>query len=197
VVVGDQSSGKSSVLESLTGFAFPQGAGLCTRYATQISCRRTPEQSVTISIIPGPNADATRIEKLRGFRLTCKTLENVALENVFAEANRYMGIIMSNDDTDPELRAFSEDVLKVETNGPEQEHFTVIDVPGIFRVPNPSLTTASDVELVRNMVKKYMLNSRTVVLAVLPSNVDISTQEILKMAGKCPRYNVTTVTNLT
>jgi hypothetical protein len=129
--------------------------------------------------------------------LTCKTLENVALENAFVEANRYMGIRMSNDDTDPELRAFSEDVLKVEINGPEQEHFTVIDVPGIFRVPNPPLTTASDVELVRNMVKKYMLNNRTVILAVLPSNADISTQEILKMAGKCPRYNVTTVTNLT
>jgi GTPase SAR1 family protein len=197
VVVGDQSSGKSSVLESLTGFAFPQGAGLCTRYATQISCRRTPEQSVTISIIPGSNADATRIGKLRGFHTMCKTLENDALEKAFVEANRYMGIRMSNDDTDPELRAFSEDVLKVEINGPEQEHFTVIDVPGIFRVPNPPLTTAFDVELVRNMVKKYMLNSRTVILAVLPSNVDISTQEILKMAGKCPRYNMTIVTNLT
>ncbi|KAH8841775.1 Dynamin- protein 4C [Pyricularia oryzae] len=34
VVVGDQSSGKSSVLESITGFAFPRAAELCTRYAT-------------------------------------------------------------------------------------------------------------------------------------------------------------------
>jgi GTPase SAR1 family protein len=122
VVVGDQSSGKSSVLESLTGFAFPQGAGLCTRYATQISCRRTPEQSVTISIIPRPNADAKRIEQLRGFHTTCKTLSKDALENAFLEANRCMGIKISQDDTDPELRAFSEDVLKVEINSPEQEH---------------------------------------------------------------------------
>ncbi|KAI8945910.1 P-loop containing nucleoside triphosphate hydrolase protein [Xylaria longipes] len=38
VVVGDQSSGKSSLLESLTGFAFPRAPGLCTRYATQITC---------------------------------------------------------------------------------------------------------------------------------------------------------------
>ncbi len=90
--------------------------------------------------------------------------------------------MFSDDDDDSQPQAFSEDILKIEINGPEQEHFTVIDVPGIFRVPNPPLTTDSDVTFVRNMVESYMRNSRTIILAVLPSNVDISTQEILKMA---------------
>ena len=36
VVVGDQSSGKSSVLEGLTDLPFPRDNGLCTRFATQI-----------------------------------------------------------------------------------------------------------------------------------------------------------------
>lgn len=49
VVVGDQSSGKSSVLESLTGFSFPRAAGLCTRYATQITCCHDPVKGVNIS----------------------------------------------------------------------------------------------------------------------------------------------------
>ncbi len=31
------------------------------------------------------------------------------------------------------LPAFSEHILKVEKLGPNEEHFTVIDVPGIFR----------------------------------------------------------------
>lgn len=34
VVVGHQSSGKSSVLEGLTGLPFPRDSGLCTRFAT-------------------------------------------------------------------------------------------------------------------------------------------------------------------
>ncbi|KAK8038602.1 hypothetical protein PG993_007013 [Apiospora rasikravindrae] len=54
VAVGDQSSGKSSVLESVTGFSFPRAAGLCTRYATQITCRRAAEKRIFISIIPPP-----------------------------------------------------------------------------------------------------------------------------------------------
>ena len=41
VVVGDQSSGKSSVLEGLTNLPFPRDSGLCTRFATQITFRRT------------------------------------------------------------------------------------------------------------------------------------------------------------
>ena len=36
-VMGDQSSGKSSVLEAISGIPFPRGAGLVTRCATQIS----------------------------------------------------------------------------------------------------------------------------------------------------------------
>lgn len=60
VVVGDQSSGKSSVLEGLTELNFPIASDLCTRHATQIVLRRTlpgEAASVKVSIIPGPSAN--------------------------------------------------------------------------------------------------------------------------------------------
>jgi len=56
VVVGDQSSGKSSLLESLTKIPFPRNVELCTRYATQITSRRDSESRVEVTIIPGPHA---------------------------------------------------------------------------------------------------------------------------------------------
>lgn len=52
VVVGDQSAGKSSVLESLTGFPFPRAVTLCTRHATEIVCRHEPVRNSTVSILP-------------------------------------------------------------------------------------------------------------------------------------------------
>ncbi|GKT92986.1 interferon-induced GTP-binding protein Mx2 [Colletotrichum tofieldiae] len=52
VVVGDQSSGKSSVLESLTGYYFPRSVGLCTRHATEIVCRRETTTSIVVTIQP-------------------------------------------------------------------------------------------------------------------------------------------------
>lgn len=57
-VMGDQSSGKSSVLEAISGIPFPRGSGLVTRGATQISpMKRTAKGSPwtgNIQVISSP-----------------------------------------------------------------------------------------------------------------------------------------------
>lgn len=83
IVVGDESSGKSSVLESLTGFSFPRAAGLCTRYATQISCTRDALKRVRISIIPRPDANEELKAKLLSFEKSFVELTNDELSSVF------------------------------------------------------------------------------------------------------------------
>ncbi|KAM0285959.1 hypothetical protein ACHAQH_001147 [Verticillium albo-atrum] len=197
VVVGDQSSGKSSVLENLTGFAFPRAPGLCTRYATQITCRRDDLEGIEISIIPRPDSDESREERLRAFKRYL-SLDDLALVDVFAEANKTMGIRGVEDDPDsPELTTFSEDILKIEISGPTQQHLTVIDVPGIFRIATENLTTNDDIILVRNMVKKYIKDERTIILAVVPCNVDIATQEVLTLAKEVDPDGVRTMGVLT
>jgi hypothetical protein len=42
VVIGDQSSGKSSVLEALTEIPFPRKENLCTRFATEVAAPLIP-----------------------------------------------------------------------------------------------------------------------------------------------------------
>lgn len=56
VVIGDQSSGKSSVLAGLIRKDLPRDSGLCTRFATHIIFRRAEEVKITASIIAGPDA---------------------------------------------------------------------------------------------------------------------------------------------
>lgn len=92
---------------------------------------------------------------------------------------------MGLDSSDPNSKIFSDDVLKIEICGPDQEHLSVIDVPGIFKKTTEGLTNKSDIGMVRNMVSNYMKNPRAVILAVIPANVDIATQEILEMAAEC------------
>lgn len=58
----------------------------------------------------------------------------------------------------------------------------MIDVPGIFKTTVHGVTTKDDIELVRNMVYNYMKNPRSVMLTVVPANVDIATQEIIEIA---------------
>lgn len=81
-----------------------------------------------------------------------------------------------------EKGTFSRDVLKLEITGPEQEHFSVVDVPGIFRNTTEGVTTTADLEMVNSMVQYYMKNPRSVMMTVIAANVDVATQGILKMA---------------
>ena len=82
-------------------------------------------------------------------------------------------------------KTFANDVLRIEICGPDEQHLSVIDVPGIFRKTTSGVTTKADIALVRNMVLSYMQNPRSAMLAVIPANVDIGTQEILDMAEQC------------
>jgi hypothetical protein len=91
---------------------------------------------------------------------------------------------------------FSEDVLKIEIRGPYEDHLTIIDVPGIFRTTTQG-TTKEDMAMVRELVKSYIKESRTIILAVLPSNVDIATQEILELAEEYDKKGERTIGVLT
>jgi hypothetical protein len=90
-----------------------------------------------------------------------------------------MGLSTSKTDGNP---TFSNNVLRLEICGPEEDHLSVIDVPGIFRLTTPGVTTNEDKNMVREMVLEYMRNPRSIMLTVVPANVDIATQEIIDMA---------------
>ena len=86
VVVGDQSSGKSSVLEGLTGLPFPRDSGLCTRFATQITFRRAQIASISVSIIPGINSSEDHAEKVKSWsKSNLKALEPKVFAEVMTE----------------------------------------------------------------------------------------------------------------
>lgn len=89
-----------------------------------------------------------------------------------------MGLSSSENDGKP---TFSNNVLRLEISGPEEQHLSVIDVPGIFRSPTHGRTTKSDIDMVRKMVSHYMKNPRSIMLTVVPANVDIATQEIVEL----------------
>lgn len=107
VVCGDQSSGKSSVLEAITEIPFPRKENLCTRFATEIIMRRGDSRSITCKINPDKNRPENEQAKLLSFG---KTIEDFSdLPTVIDEATEAMGLGSG--------KAFSRDVLSVEIWG--------------------------------------------------------------------------------
>lgn len=78
-------------------------------------------------------------------------------------------------DTLPVTNVYSGSVLRMEISSPEQELLIVIDVPGTFKNVTWDLTTKNDRTLVREIVLGYVADSRSVMLPVIPANVDAAT----------------------
>ncbi|QGA20940.1 hypothetical protein EYB26_008650 [Talaromyces marneffei] len=188
VVVGDQSSGKSSLLEGLTGISFPVASDLCTRFATQIVLRRAPEDAagVKIRIIPGPSAQADEAAKARllGFEreLSASEFDNQKFLAIFDEAAEIMGIPGPKSEKLDDLeKRFSDDILKIELSGPEHHHLSVVDVPGLFHNPT-KYQTEEDRAIIRKLIENYITDKRTIILAVMDARNNLANQEVFSMA---------------
>lgn len=85
VVVGDQSSGKSSGLGGLTGIDFARDSGLCTRFATQITFRRSAKKAFTASIVPTADSDAKYAERVRAWTKDVDVLDEESFADIMQE----------------------------------------------------------------------------------------------------------------
>lgn len=187
VVCGDQSAGKSSVLEGITGVPFPRQDGVCTRFATEIILRHRPDENEIIAKIL-PSASRTAEERLRmtSFERQLKGFDD--LPGVIQEASVLMGI---RDCADPDLNspAFTADVLRLEVIGNTGLHLTVVDLPGLISVSD----NVEDMRTVEHLVDGYLESTRTIILAVVPASNDIDTQGIIQRARKFDKAGVRTV----
>jgi GTP-binding protein EngB required for normal cell division len=104
---------------------------------------------------------------------------------------------LSKKDSDDGLPAFSSDVLRLEICGPNEHHLSVIDVPGTFENTTPGFTTDEDKAMINRMVDNYMKNPRSVILAVIPANVDLATQRIDQKAREIDPEGTRTLRILT
>lgn len=60
---------------------------------------------------------------------------------------------------------------------------TMIDLPGVTRIPLKGSDQPEDIErITKDMAKFYVKDERTVILCVIPANADMSTSDALQMA---------------
>ena len=194
VVVGDQSHGKSSLVEALCKISLPRNEGTCTRCPFQITTTESRTWSCTVSLVVRWEYDAT--SKLKPFPRWKDTGEEQTLEFAIVEDRdeleetlRRAQFCILNPSMNPldilradeiDMRAsqshFSPNVVSVHIRGTDLPELSVYDLPGAINMA-PSESEKDLVSLVENMLMRYLRDDKALVLlaASLSSDIDTST----------------------
>eukprot|EP00942_MAST-04A_sp_MAST-4A-sp1_P006192 g6192.t1 len=167
IVVGQQSAGKSSVLEQLTGIQFPRAQNTCTRVPTIVQLQVDSSIkcfSAKVSSNPKfPDNNSTK---------QCKSPSDVG--NAIQEIS---DILVE------EKTPIADKPIHIRYIRAKGAVMTLIDLPGITH--HDAQNENFDIHKVTvDMVRKYIQNDDMIVLVVIPANDDFGNAEALSLVKK-------------
>nr|XP_033808951.1 dynamin-1-like protein [Geotrypetes seraphini] len=172
VVVGTQSSGKSSVLESLVGRdLLPRGTGVVTRrpLILQLVYVSSEDRKKTAGDENGIDADEW------GKFLHTKNKVYTDFDEIRQEIENETERISGNN------KGISPEPIHLKIYSPNVVNLTLVDLPGMTKVPVGD--QPKDIELqIRELIFRYISNPNSIILAVTAANTDMATSEALKIA---------------
>ncbi|KAM9454734.1 interferon-induced GTP-binding protein Mx1-like [Clarias gariepinus] len=172
VVIGDQSSGKSSVLEALSGVPLPCGSDIVTRCPLELKMKKSKNErwhgKISYKDIKEEIQHSTDVDKI-----------------IRKAQNEIAGAV-----------DISHELISLEVTSPNVPDLTLIDLPGIAHEPVKG--QPEDIgEQIKSLIRKFITKQATIMLVVMPCNVDIATTEALKMAQEVDPHGMRTLVILT
>ena len=159
VVVGSQSSGKSSVLEAIVGHEFlPKGSNMVTRRPIELTLVNTPKAHAEYGEFP-----ALGLGKITDFSQIQKTLTDLNLAV-------------------PEKECVSDDPIQLRIYSPNVPDLSLIDLPGYIQVEAFDQPTELKVKI-QELCDKY-IQAPNVILAISAADVDLANSTSLRASRR-------------
>lgn len=157
VVIGSQSSGKSSVLESIVGQEFlPKGDNMVTKRPIELTLVNEPESASETAEFP-----ALKLFNLSDFKQVQKILVDLNLAV-------------------PNSHFVSDDPIQITIRSPKVPDLSLVDLPGYIQIE----AADQPIELkskIRSLCSKY-LDKPNIILAISAANVDLANSAALRAA---------------
>ncbi|PON98006.1 Dynamin superfamily [Trema orientale] len=158
-VVGGQSSGKSSVLESVVGKDFlPRGSGIVTRRPLVLQLHRIDEGREYAEFMHLPRKRFTDFAAVR--------------KEISDETDR---------ETGRSTKQISSVPIHLSIYSPNVVNLTLIDLPGLTKVAVEG-QPESIVQDIENMVRSFIEKPNCIILAISPANQDLATSDAIKIS---------------
>ncbi|KAI7905988.1 Dynamin central region-domain-containing protein [Cokeromyces recurvatus] len=175
VVMGEQSSGKSSVLERIVQRDFlPRGSGIITRcpLILELITLDSEKDNCYVEFLHLPH------QRFYDF--------NQVKKEIISETNRIAGTNKGISKNPIHLKIYSVNVLNL----------TLIDLPGLTKFPLGDQPQDISTQI-NNLVFDYIAKPSSIILAVTPANVDLANSDSLKLARQVDPTGQRTIAVLT
>lgn len=153
-VIGMQSSGKSSLLTSISGLSFPEASKTCTKCPIVVNLRK--ENNICLKV----NNETLESDKPDE-------------EKVDDQFEKLQDKIKELNDGNAEI---ADKPINIEYSDPNLFPLTLVDLPGII------ISSDSGQKITHSIISKYVKPKNAIILVVQPANIDKDTTSALKIA---------------
>ncbi|KAG7448030.1 P-loop containing nucleoside triphosphate hydrolase protein [Guyanagaster necrorhizus] len=193
-VIGNQSAGKSSVVEAISGINVPRDVGTCTR--CPMECRLSSSSKLwqcKISIRREFDKNGERMDDISETPFGGVITDKSAVESILRRAQLSVlnpaipieKILVSTLDEltkwskeSQSMQPFSRNVVCVDLSGPDLTDLSFIDLPGLIQNAESNV-----VSLVEDLVVSH-IKGNCLILVALPMTDDIENQKAVQLARR-------------
>ncbi|KAG8974089.1 hypothetical protein FRC05_007837 [Tulasnella sp. 425] len=190
VVIGSQSVGKSSLIESMSGIALPRNSGTCTRCPMECRLQQAPTWSCQVVLRFQYDAAGLPLAEMKEVSFGPIIFDKDDVTERLERAQRAIlspnvnpDLVLDGTHTGGGELTFSANCVCVRVAGPNVPDLYFYDLPGV--IANVSDTgKEGDIELVDKLATSYISRPNCLVLLVITCDTDFENQKAGRLVLK-------------
>ncbi|KAF7304101.1 hypothetical protein MIND_00641600 [Mycena indigotica] len=187
-VIGNQSAGKSSLIEAISGISLPRASGTCTRCPTECRLSRSDGPwKCTVELHLTTDKNGLPIGQAKNIPFGAPILDKKDVEERIRRAQRAIlnpsqpaeSFLSDTSDADPEMHevSFSKNFISLSISGRDLADLSFVDLPGLIASVSDSRGgKKGDIAMVEGLVTWYISKPSCVILLAVACETDFENQ---------------------